>query len=453
MKRVLIANRGEIAVRLIKAVQALGMRAIAAYSEADKDSLPVRIADESIPVGPAAAAKSYLNLDAMMQAIEKSGADAVHPGYGFLSENFRFAKAVEDAGKIFIGPCSETIRAMGNKERARQMAMKAGIPTVQGSDGLIADGPGVEKLAAEIGFPLMIKASAGGGGRGIRVVYTIGELEKQLAAARAEASAAFGDDGIYIERWIDNARHLEVQVLGDGNDVIHLFERDCSLQRRRQKILEETPSPILDETVRQELYDSAVSFAKLLGYRGAGTLEFLYSEETGQFYFIEMNTRIQVEHSITEQATGVDIVQGMIRVAAGEALPYRQSEIQMRGVAIECRINAEDPFKGFFPNPGRVTDLCLPTDEDVRIDTALFENCMVSPYYDSLIAKVIVWGANRETALLKMEAALKSIRIGGIQTTIPLHLALLRDSAIRNGTYNIHFLESWIANHLKVKSA
>jgi acetyl-CoA carboxylase, biotin carboxylase subunit len=360
---------------------------------------------------------------------------------------------VEDAGKIFIGPCSETIRAMGNKERARQMAMKAGIPTVQGSDGLIADGPGVEKLAAEIGFPLMIKASAGGGGRGIRVVYTIGELEKQLAAARAEASAAFGDDGIYIERWIDNARHLEVQVLGDGNDVIHLFERDCSLQRRRQKILEETPSPILDETVRQELYDSAVSFAKLLGYRGAGTLEFLYSEETGQFYFIEMNTRIQVEHPITEQATGVDIVQGMIRVAAGEALPYRQSEIQMRGVAIECRINAEDPFKGFFPNPGRVTDLCLPTDEDVRIDTALFENCMVSPYYDSLIAKVIVWGANRETALLKMEAALKSIRIGGIQTTIPLHLALLRDSAIRNGTYNIHFLESWIANHLKVKSA
>jgi len=445
MKRLLVANRGEIAVRIIRAARELGLETVAVHSEADRDSLPVRMADVVVPIGPAPAAKSYLNIDAIVRAAQDSGADAVHPGYGFLSENAKFADAVEHAGLIFVGPTAEVIRLMGNKSVARDTAAKAGVPTVPGSDGVIDTVDGALTTAARIGYPVMIKASAGGGGRGIRVASDGDELRKQMSVAQTEAQSAFGDKSIYLERFIRRARHVEVQVLGDGSDVIHCFERECSLQRRRQKILEEAPSPALSPTTRERLCESAVRLAKSVSYRGAGTLEYLYDDDSTEFFFIEMNTRIQVEHPITEMITGIDLVREMIRVAQGERLRYQQSEIAMRGVAIECRINAEDPAKNFMPSPGRVSEIDLPGGPGVRVDTMLYPGYTVPPYYDSLLGKLIVHAEDRPAAIGRMRRALQELRVAGVSTTRSLHLELMDEPRFHTAQFDTNFLEGWLA--------
>jgi len=444
IKSVLVANRGEIAVRIIRAVQELGMEAVAVYSDADKDSLAVRLADRSIHVGHSQAAKSYLNIDVILRAAHESGSNAIHPGYGFLSENSKFAERVEAEGLIFIGPSASIISTMGDKARARESARRAGVPTVPGSEGVVRDLSEARQVAEQIGFPIMIKASAGGGGRGIRVAYDHSELDSELPRAQREAEAAFGDGGVYIERYIAQARHIEVQILGDGRNVIHLFERECSLQRRRQKIMEEAPSPSISPAVRQELCESATRLAQSVGYRSAGTLEYLYDEIRGQFYFIEMNTRIQVEHPITEAITGIDLVRETIRIADGEPLRFSQQEIKMRGNAIECRINAEDPMLDFRPSPGRITELVWPTGPGVRIDSLLYVDYQIPTFYDSLLAKVIVHDENRQAAIARSQRALKELRIVGVKTTIPLHQALLADHAVLAGDFHTNFLESWV---------
>ncbi|MFN7278175.1 MAG: acetyl/propionyl/methylcrotonyl-CoA carboxylase subunit alpha, partial [Betaproteobacteria bacterium] len=360
IRRVLVANRGEIAVRVIRAAKELGLEAVAVHSEADRDSLAVRLADAAVAIGPSPAAKSYLNAEAILKAAADSGADAVHPGYGFLSENASFAEAVERAGLVFVGPSPESIRIMGDKAAAREAAARAGVPCVPGSEGVVDSVEQAVAVAAAIGFPVMIKAAAGGGGRGIRVAQDEAELAGQMEVAQAEAQAAFGDRSVYLERFIRRARHVEVQVLGDGRDVIHCGERECSLQRRRQKIFEEAPSPALSQGTRERLCGSAVALARAVGYRGAGTLEYLFDDESGEFFFIEMNTRIQVEHPITEMITGIDMVREMLRIAGGQPLSIRQDEVEVRGVAMEARINAEDPERDFMPSPGRIADLVLP---------------------------------------------------------------------------------------------
>jgi acetyl-CoA carboxylase biotin carboxylase subunit len=445
MKRLLVANRGEIAVRIIRAARELGLETVAVHSEADRDSLAVRMADVVVPIGPAPAAKSYLNIDAIVRAAQDSGADAVHPGYGFLSENAKFAEVVEKAGLIFVGPTAEVIRLMGNKSVARATAAKAGVPTVPGSDGVIDTVDGALITAARIGYPVMIKASAGGGGRGIRVANDGDELRKQMSVAQTEAQSAFGDKSVYLERFIRRARHVEVQVLGDGRDVVHCFERECSLQRRRQKILEEAPSPALSPATRERLYESAVRLAKSVSYRGAGTLEYLYDDDSTEFFFIEMNTRIQVEHPITEMITGIDLVREMIRVAQGERLRYEQSEIAMRGVAIECRINAEDPAKNFMPSPGRVSEIDLPGGPGVRVDTMLYPGYTVPPYYDSLLGKLIVHAEDRPAAIARMRRALQELRVAGVSTTRSLHLELMDEPRFHAAQFDTNFLEGWLA--------
>jgi acetyl-CoA carboxylase biotin carboxylase subunit len=446
IRRLLIANRGEIAVRVIRAARELGLETVAVYSDADRDSLAVRFADTAVAIGPPPAARSYLNAAAILKAAADSGADAVHPGYGFLSENAAFAEAVERAGLVFVGPSPASIRVMGDKAAARDAAARAGVPCVPGSDGVVDEPEQALAVAAAIGYPVMIKASAGGGGRGIRVAQDAGELVQQMSVAQTEAQSAFGDRSVYLERFIRRARHVEVQVLGDGRDVIHCWERECSLQRRRQKIFEEAPSPALSQATRERLCASAVALARAVGYRGAGTLEYLYDDESGEFFFIEMNTRIQVEHPITEMITGVDLVREMIRIAGGEPLTISQEDVVIRGVAMEARINAEDPGRDFMPSPGRISDLVLPGGPGVRVDTMLFPGCVVSPFYDSLLAKVVVHAEDRDAAIARMRRSLQELRVEGVMSTRNLHLRLLDEPRFRETAFDTGFLEGWLAS-------
>jgi acetyl-CoA carboxylase, biotin carboxylase subunit len=444
IRSVLIANRGEIAVRIIKAAKALGLRTVQVYSQADARSLAVRLADESIEIGPPAARKSYLSIANILAAAKAAKVDAIHPGYGFLAENADFADAVVAAGMIFVGPTGAAIRLLGDKVAARAVAAEAGVPTVPGSDGRLSDAAQGRAVAARIGFPAMIKAAAGGGGRGIRIVQTLAEFDQQFPQASAEALAAFGDGGLYVEKVITKARHVEVQILGDGVDVVHCFERECSLQRRRQKVWEEAPAIGLPAAVREKLCASAVALAKSVGYRGAGTVEYLYDETTQEFYFIEVNTRIQVEHPVTEMITGLDLVQEMLRIAGGEPLSVRQNDIDVTGHAIECRINAEDPHRNFMPWPGTVEELIAPVGAGVRFDTMLFDGCEVPPFYDSLLGKLIVHAATRNDCLAKLRLALGALKIRGIPTTIPLHAALASDADVIAGRFHTRFLEPWL---------
>ena len=444
IKSVLVANRGEIAVRVVTAAKALGIRTVQVHSAADADMLAVKLADEAVDIGPPAAKKSYLNIEAIIAAAKQAGVDAIHPGYGFLSENGDFADAVEAAGMIFIGPSGEAIRTLGDKVAARNVARRAGVPTVPGSDGRLAGLDEAKALADAIGYPVMIKAAAGGGGRGIRIVADAAELERQYPQASAEAQAAFGDGGLYMEKVITRARHVEVQIFGDGENFVHFFERECSLQRRRQKVWEEAPSAGLDAEVRKALCNSAVALAREVKYRGAGTVEYLYDDKTGAFYFIEVNTRIQVEHPVTEMITGFDLVQEMFNVAGGAALSVTQDDISETGHAIECRINAEDPFKGFLPTPGAISELSVPEGEGIRFDTMLYEGYTIPPFYDSLLGKLIVHAESREACLAKIAATLEELKIAGVATTVPLHLALARDETVASGDYHTRFLEAWL---------
>jgi acetyl-CoA carboxylase biotin carboxylase subunit len=446
LRKLFIANRGEIAVRVIRAAHELGIRTVQAVSAADREMLAARLADETIEVGPAPAAKSYLDQAAMLRAALASGADALHPGYGFLAENAAFAEAVERAGLVFVGPRPETIRLMGDKARAREAATAAGVPTIPGTTGLLEPSALLAR-AREIGFPVMIKAAAGGGGRGIRVAASTDTLERLMAEARSEAKAAFGDPAIYLERFLPRARHVEVQVLGDGARVVHLFERECSLQRRRQKLWEEAPAACLTADQRAALSASAVRLATAVGYRGAGTLEYLLDEETGEFFFIEMNTRIQVEHPLTEMVTGQDLVREMLRIAAGAPLSLRQEDITLRGHAIECRINAEDPARGFLPAPGVVRALSIPGGPGVRFDSMLYPGYVVPPFYDSLLGKLIAWDTTRADALARLRRALAELRIDGIPTTIEAHRILAGHPEIVRHAVHTGWLESWLAGN------
>ena len=445
--RLLVANRGEIAVRIVRAARELGMHVTVAHSQADADSLAVRLADDAVDIGLPPASKSYLNLEAVLAAAAEAGADAVHPGYGFLAENAEFADAVEAAGRVFVGPTGATIRLMGDKVAAREVAAKAGVPTVAGSAGRMDSPQAAAALAVEIGFPVLIKAAAGGGGRGIRVAHDAAELDRLVPQASTEARAAFGDGGVYLEKFIEKARHVEVQVLGDGEDVVHCFERECSLQRRRQKVWEEAPAASLSDRARGRLCDAAVSLARTVRYRGAGTLEFLYDGDTEAFYFLEMNTRIQVEHPVTELVTGIDLVREMLRIAGGERLRLRQEEITCRGHAIECRINAEDPANGFLPNPGVVESFVAPGGPGVRFDSMLYPGCTIPPFYDSLLGKLVVWDESREAALCRMQGALAEFEITGVKTTKPLHQALAADENVRRGEVHTEFLENWLQHN------
>jgi acetyl-CoA carboxylase biotin carboxylase subunit len=447
IRSLLIANRGEIAVRIVRAVQSLGIRAVQAHSAADADSLAVRMADDSVLIGPPPAAKSYLSIEAIISAAKVKGVDAIHPGYGFLAENADFAQAVVDAGMIFVGPDAAAIRLLGDKVAARKVAKEAGVPTVPGSDGRVADMDEARVLVEEIGFPVMIKAAAGGGGRGIRIVDNFAEFEKQFPQAASEAAAAFGDGGLYIEKVITKARHVEVQILGDGTDVIHCFERECSLQRRRQKVWEEAPAFGLAPDIREKLTASAVALGRQVGYKGAGTVEYLYDADTHDFYFIEVNTRIQVEHPVTEMITGIDLVAEMIRIAGGAPLSIRQEDVAIDGHAIECRINAEDPAANFMPNPGTVDRLLVPEGEGIRFDTMLYEGYTVPPFYDSLLGKMIVHAPDRATAIARMGEALSKLEIGGIRTTVPLHAALAENADVRAGRFDTKWLEPWLAGN------
>ena len=439
--KLLVANRGEIAVRIVRAAKELGIRTVAVFSEADKDSLGVRLADESICIGPPPAGKSYLSIDAIIDAARRSGAGAIHPGYGFLSENSRFAEAVGAAGLVFVGPTPDAIRTMGDKAAARAAAKAADVPIVPGSDGEVGELDAALAAARSIGFPVMLKASSGGGGRGIRVAPDEAAFEHQFHTAQAEAKAAFGSGALYLERFLHRARHLEVQVLGDGERVVHCFERECSLQRRRQKVWEEAPSPAIDDVTRQALCRSAVRLAERVRYRGAGTLEYLYDEETGEFFFIEMNTRIQVEHPITEMITGIDLVREMIRIAQGETLGLAQADVQMRGAAIEVRINAEDPDRNFRPAPGRIAAVTWPAGPGVRVDSMLYPGYVVPPYYDSLLAKIIVHAETRDLALARLRRALDEFELDGVVTTAGLHKRLARLPEVQAAKFDTGFLE------------
>ena len=444
IKRLLIANRGEIAVRIIRAAKELGIATLQVHSAADAESLAVKMADEAISIGPPMASKSYLNIASILKAAADTGADAVHPGYGFLAENADFADAVEAAGLIWVGPKGDAIRVMGDKVAARVAAESAGVPVVPGSDGRIDDPVQARSIALAIGFPVMIKAAAGGGGRGIRIAHDMEEFDRLLPQASAEAKAAFGDGGLYVEKVIERARHIEVQILGDGTNVIHLFERECSLQRRRQKVWEEAPSAALPQAMREKLCASAVALAKAVNYRGAGTLEYLYDDASSHFYFIEMNTRIQVEHPITEMITGIDLVREMLRIAGGEPLRYTQDQVHLTGHAIEARICAEDPAQGFKPGPGTITHLKVPGGPGVRFDTLLYQGYTVPPFYDSLLGKLIVWDETRAMALTRMARALAELEVGGLPTTKPLHQALARDAGVQAGQFDTRWLEPWL---------
>ena len=441
LRRILVANRGEIAVRIIRASRELGLEAIQAYSEADRDSLAVQMADESICIGPPPSTQSYLKGDVVIGAARAAKADAIHPGYGFLSENAAFAQACEDANIAFIGPPARAIALMGDKATARQMAAKAGVPITPGSESTVPDAKTAHEAAALIGYPVLLKAAAGGGGRGMRVARNIDELPARFSEAAREAQAAFGNGGIYVEKFLERVRHVEIQVLGDGQTILHLGERDCSIQRRNQKLVEESPSPALDDAVRARMGDAAVRVCRQIDYRSVGTIEFILDAASGAFYFMEMNTRVQVEHPVTEVVTGVDIVKAQIRVAQGEPLPITQDDVRLTGHAIECRINAEDPACDFTPSPGQVHGLRLPGGPGIRVDSHLFEGYRIPPYYDSLIAKVIAWGRDRNEAIARMRRALSEMRVEGVHTTIPFHTRLLDDARFRAGNVHTRFVE------------
>jgi len=442
IEKVLIANRGEIALRIMRACREMGIQSVAVHSTADANAMHVRLADESVCIGPPAAKDSYLSTAAILSAASITGADAIHPGYGFLSENADFAEMVVEHGITFIGPTADHIRLMGDKITAKQAARDAGIPCVPGSDGEVMDFEHAKKWANEIGYPVLIKAAAGGGGRGMKVALSEDDLHDAFDMARNEAESAFGNGAVYMERYLDRPRHIEVQVLADqeGN-VVHLGERDCSLQRRHQKILEESPSPALNAKERDAIGKTVADAVRKLGYRSAGTVEFLY--ENGEFFFIEMNTRLQVEHPVTEAVTGLDLVREMIRIAAGEPLHYTQEDIRFQGHSIECRINAEDPFT-FAPSPGRVNEYHAPGGLGVRVDSGLYSGYSVPPHYDSMIAKLIVHGRNRGECLMRLRRSLTEFVIDGIKTTIPLHQELILNDDFINGAYDIHWLEEYL---------
>jgi acetyl-CoA carboxylase, biotin carboxylase subunit len=441
--KILIANRGEIALRIHRAAHEMGIRTVAVHSTADADAMHVRLADQAVCIGPPAAAESYLNIPNIISAAEISGADAIHPGYGFLSENARFAEIVESHNIAWIGPKPEHIRTMGDKIEAKNTAARLGLPLVPGSDGPLERLDEAKAVAAAIGYPVLIKAASGGGGRGMKVVPDESQLETLMAQAGAEAKAAFGDDTVYMEKYLGNPRHIEFQVFGDGRgNAVHLGERDCSLQRRHQKVLEEAPSPVITPQQRAETGGVVARAMAEMGYRGAGTIEFLY--EDGRFYFIEMNTRLQVEHPVTEAITGLDLVREQIRIAAGEPLSVTQDQVRLTGHAIECRINAEDP-RTFAPSPGTVTNFHAPGGMHVRVDSGLYTGYRVPPYYDSMIAKLIVYGTDRERCIMRLRRALEEFVITGMKTTIPLHQKLIEDPEFRAGAYTIKWLEEWLA--------
>ncbi|HEY0413818.1 MAG TPA: acetyl-CoA carboxylase biotin carboxylase subunit [Allosphingosinicella sp.] len=443
IQKVLIANRGEIALRIHRACHEMGIRTVAVHSTADTEAMHVRLADEAICIGPPPAAESYLNIPNIISAAEISHADAIHPGYGFLSENARFAEIVESHGIVWIGPKPEHIRVMGDKIEAKRTAAKLGLPLVPGSDGPIEGFAEAREVARAAGYPVIIKAASGGGGRGMKVVRAEDELESQISQARSEAKNAFGDDTVYLEKYLGDPRHIEFQVFGDGEGkAVHLGERDCSLQRRHQKVLEEAGSPVISPEERDRMGGIVAGAMADMGYRGAGTIEFLY--EGGEFYFIEMNTRLQVEHPVTEYITGIDLVREQIRVAAGEGLSCEQAQINFRGHAIECRINAEDP-QTFAPSPGLVKNYVAPGGMHVRVDSGLYAGYKVPPYYDSMIAKLIVYGSTRERCIMRLRRALEEFVIDGLKTTIPLHQKLIDDPEFQRGDYTIKWLEAWLA--------
>ncbi|MFZ2995335.1 acetyl-CoA carboxylase biotin carboxylase subunit [Sphingobium sp.] len=443
IEKLLIANRGEIALRIHRACHEMGIKTVAVHSTADADAMHVRLADEAICIGPPAARDSYLNVAAIISAAEISGADAIHPGYGFLSENAKFAEIVEAHGIAFVGPKPEHIRTMGDKIEAKRTAGALGLPLVPGSDGAISDLAEAKAIAEKAGYPVIIKAASGGGGRGMKVCTSPDDLETLMQQAGSEAKAAFGDATVYLEKYLGNPRHIEIQVFGDGKgNAIHLGERDCSLQRRHQKVLEEAPSPILGQADRDRIGGICAKAMADMGYRGAGTIEFLW--EDGEFYFIEMNTRLQVEHPVTEMITGVDLVREQIRIAEGRPLSVEQKDLRFTGHAIECRINAEDP-RTFAPSPGTVTRYHVPGGMHVRVDSGLYQGYKVPPYYDSMIGKLIVYGRTREGAIMRLKRALQEYVIEGMKTTIPLHQALLEEPDFLNGDYTIKWLEDWLA--------
>jgi acetyl-CoA carboxylase biotin carboxylase subunit len=443
-EKILIANRGEIALRVLRACKELGIATVAVHSTADEDAMHVRLADESVCIGPPAAKDSYLNIPSLLAACEITGADAVHPGYGFLSENARFAEILGDHGIHFIGPKPEHIRLMGDKIEAKRTARRLGIPVVPGSDGGITTDSDALAIAREIGFPVLVKAAAGGGGRGMKVAHSESDLSMALATARTEARAAFGDDAVYIEKYLQRPRHIEIQVIGDGRGrAIHLGERDCSLQRRHQKVLEESPSPALNLAARDEIGETVAKAMRDIKYLGVGTVEFLYEE--GHFYFIEMNTRIQVEHPVTEMITDIDLLLEQIRVADGADLSIEQKDVTFHGHAIECRINAENPVS-FRPSPGKIVHYHPPGGMGVRIDSAVYQGYVIPPYYDSLLGKLIVHGKTRAECLMRLKRALDEFVVDGIETTLPLFRALVRDKDILDGNYHIHWLEQFLAS-------
>ena len=438
--KVLIANRGEIAVRIQRACHKLGLQTIAVYSDADRNSLHVRYADEAYNIGPPPAAESYLVIDRLIEVAKKSGAEAVHPGYGFLAERAEFAQACYDAGLVFIGPSPQAIAAMGDKELARQTVAAAGVPVVPGTDPGLSDDELVA-AAEKIGFPLLVKAAAGGGGKGMRPVYEASALHSAVASARREAAAAFGDGTVYLEKMISDARHIEIQVLADGHgNIIHLGERECSLQRRHQKMIEEAPSFVVDEALRQQMGDVSIAAARAVDYVNAGTVEFLVDREKN-FYFLEMNTRLQVEHPVSELVTGVDIVQEQLRVARGRRLRYLQNQVELKGWAIECRINAADPYHNYLPSTGTITTISLPTGPGIRVDTGLYEGYTVTPYYDSMISKLICYGETRGEAVLRMRRALEEYRIMGVKTNIPFHQHMMESHRFLSGQFDTQFVE------------
>lgn len=443
-EKILIANRGEIALRIQRACREMGIKTVVVHSEADRDAKYVKLADESVCIGPASSALSYLNMPSIISAAEVTDAEAIHPGYGFLSENADFAERVEKSGFVFIGPRSDSIRMMGDKVTAKQAMIKAGIPCVPGSDGALSDDPQeIISIARKIGFPVIIKAAGGGGGRGMRVVHTEASLLNAVTTTKTEAQAAFGNPEVYMEKFLENPRHIEIQVLSDDyKNAIWLGERDCSMQRRHQKVIEEAPAPDIPRRLVDRIGDRCAEACRKIGYRGAGTFEFLY--ENGEFYFIEMNTRIQVEHPVTELITGLDLVQEQIRIAAGEKLRYRQRDIRLIGHAIECRINAEDPFT-FIPSPGKITSWHAPGGPGMRVDSHVYAGYKVPPFYDSMIGKIIAYGSTREQAIHRMQVALTEMVVEGIQTNLDLHRELMHDPSFIKGGTNIHYLEQKLA--------
>jgi acetyl-CoA carboxylase biotin carboxylase subunit len=443
-RKVLIANRGEIALRVIRACRMLDLKTVAVHSKADAEALHVRFADEAVCVGPAPSPQSYLNIPRLIAAAEITGADAIHPGYGFLAENAEFAQICAESNLVFIGPTPDQIRQMGDKSEARRLMAEAGVPVVPGSEGAIEDEHKARQSAEEIGFPVLVKAAAGGGGKGMRIARDADEFARAFPQARREAVAAFGDGRVYIEKFLERPRHIEIQVLGDRHgNVIHLGERDCSCQRRHQKLLEEAPSPAITEETRVRMGEAAVRGAARIGYLGAGTIEFLLAEN-GEFYFMEMNTRIQVEHPVTEMATGQDLVMRQLTIAQGERLDIRQDQVRFRGHVIECRINAEDPERNFMPTPGRIDTFHQPGGPGVRVDTAAYQSYFIPPYYDSLVAKVLTHGTDRAQAIARMRVALDEFIVEGIATTIPLHRRLIQEPRFLAGEVHTRFVEEWL---------